>query len=161
MNDFQRLIMFLKIQQHNFGVLHRHLDGDPGWFENHEELDEWKGCVAKQLDELCEEAQALGFPEPGLRDALLAFGGEEITPEFRDLRETLRIAQGIMRSIAGMLRAAQKDVPASVQSRLQEMEYQWNKLAGYKLARVLGERGGRAGRGLEGRPVPAAEYDDE
>lgn len=158
MNEFQRLLMFLKIQQHNLGVLHRHLDGDPGWFENHEEIDEWKDCVTKQLDELCEEAQALGFPEPGLKDALLAFGGEEITPEFRDLRETLRIAQGIMRSIAGMLRDAQKDVPASVQSKLQEMEYKWNKLADYKLARVLGERGGR---GRDGRPAAPAEYDDE
>lgn len=158
MNEFQRLIMFLKIQQHNFGILHRHLNGDPGWFENHEEIDEWKGCVAKQLDELCEEAQVLGFPEPGLKDALLAFGGEEITPEFRDLRETLRIAQDIMRSISGMLQAAQKDVPASVQSRLQEMEYKWSKLAGYKLARVLG---GHGGRGLEGRPAAPAEYDDE
>lgn len=158
MNEFQRLIMFLKIQQHNLGVLHRHLNGDAGWFENHEEIDEWKDCAAKQLDELCEEAQALGFPEPGLRDALLAFGGEEITPEFRDLRETLRIAQGIMRSIAGMLRDAQKDVPSSVQSKLQEMEYKWNKLADYKLARVLGERGGR---GPERKPAPSAEYDDE
>lgn len=158
MNEFQRLIMFLKIQQHNLGVLHRHLDGDAGWFENHEEIGEWKDCATKQLDELCEEAQALGFPEPGLRDALLAFGGEEITPEFRDLRETLRIAQGIMRSIAGMLQAAQKDVPSSVQSRLQEMEYKWNKLADYKLARVLGERGGRS---PERKPAPSAEYDDE
>lgn len=156
MNEFQRLIMFLKIQQHNFGILHRHLNGDPGWFENHEEIDEWKGCVAKQLDELCEEAQVLGFPEPGLKDALLAFGGEEITPEFRDLRETLRIAQGIMRSIAGMLQAAQKDVPASVQSKLQEMEYKWNKLANYKLARVLGEHGG----GIPNRPLSEIDDDD-
>lgn len=157
MNEYQRLIMFLKIQQHNFGILHRHLDGDPGWFENHEELDEWKGCVSKQLDELCEEAQVLDFQEPGLKDALLAFGGDEITPEFRDLRETLRIAQSIMRAIVGMLQAAQKDVPASVQSKLQDMEYKWSKLANYKLARVLGEHGGGHGH----QPAPQTEYDDE
>ena len=157
MNEYQRLIMFLKIQQHNFGILHRHLDGDPGWFENHEELDEWKGCVSKQLDELCEEAQVLGFPEPGLKDALLAFGGEEITPKFRDLRETLRVAQSIMRAIVGMLQAAQKEVPAIVQSKLQDMEYKWDKLANYKLARVLGEHGGGHGH----QPAPQTEYDDE
>ena len=157
MNEFQRLLMFLKIQQHNFGVLHRHLNGDPGWFENHEEIGEWKDCVTKQLDELCEEAQALGFSEPGLKDALLVFGGEEIAPAFRDLRETFRLAQGIMRAIAGMLQAAEKDVPAPVAGKLQEMEYKWNKLADYKLARVLGERGGENGR----QPAPPAAYDDD
>lgn len=138
MNEFQRLIMFLKIQYHNFGILHRHLNGDPCWFENHEELDEWAEIVAKQVDELCEEAQALGYAEPGIKDALLTFGSDEIAAEFRDLHETFRIAQGIMRGIAGMMQAAEKDVPASVVNRLQEMEYEWNKLADYKLARVLG-----------------------
>lgn len=158
MNEYQRLIMFLKIQQHNFGVLHRHLSGDAGWFENHEEIDEWKDCVTKQLDELCEGAQVLGFPEPGLKDALLAFGGEEITPEFRDLRETFRIARDTMRSIVKMLQAAEKDVPAFTAGRLQEMEYKWAKLADYKLARVLGEHGGLD---REGRPALSAEYDDD
>ena len=41
MDEYQRLVMFLKIQIHNFGTLHRHLSGDMAWFENHEELDEW------------------------------------------------------------------------------------------------------------------------
>jgi hypothetical protein len=139
MNEFQRLIMFLKIQYHNMGILHRYLSGDFGWFENHEEIDDWKVCIAKQIDEVCEEAQALGYTEPSLKDALLAFGGEEISPEYRGLNATFRIAQGIMRSIAGMMQAAEKDVPASVANKLQEMEYKWNKIADYKLARVLGD----------------------
>lgn len=139
MNEIQRLIMFLKIQYHNMGILHRYLSGDSGWFENHEELDDWKVCIAKQIDEVCEEAQALGYTEPSLKDALLAFGGEEISPEYRGLNETFRIAQGIMRSIAGLMQAAEKDVPASVANKLQEMEYKWNKIADYKLARVLGD----------------------
>ena len=135
MNEFQRLIMLLKIQYHNMGILHRYF----GWFENHEEIDDWKVCIAKQIDEVCEEAQALGYTEPSLKDALLAFGGEEISPEYRGSNETFRIAQGIMRSIAGMMQAAEKDVPASVANKLQEMEYKWNKIADYKLARVLGD----------------------
>lgn len=158
MNELQRLIMFLKIQYHNFGVLHRHLNGDPCWFENHEEIDEWKGCIAKQIDELCETAQALGYPEPGLKDALLAFGNEEITPELRDLPETFRIIQGIARSIAGMMQAAEKDVPSYATGRLQEMEYKWNKLADYKLTRALGENGGPAAGTPHTAPV---EYDDD
>lgn len=158
MNEFQKLLMYLKIQYHNFGVLHRHLSGDAGWFENHEELEEWRDCAAKQLDELCEEAQALGFSEPGLKDALLAFGGEEVAPAPRDLQETFRIIQGIARSIAEMMQAAEKDVPPYAAGRLQEMEYKWNKLADYKLARALGG----AGQPVAGKP-PAApvEYDDD
>ncbi len=93
--------------------------------------------MQKQIDEVCEEAQALGYTEPSLKDALLAFGGEEISPEYRGSNETFRIAQGIMRSIAGMMQAAEKDVPASVANKLQEMEYKWNKIADYKLARVF------------------------
>ena len=139
MNEMQRLIIFLKIQYHNMSILHRYLSGDFGWFGNHEEIDDWKVCIAKQIDEVCEEAQALGYTEPSLKDALLAFGGEEISPEYRGLNETFRIAQGIMRSIAGMMQAAEKDVPASVANKLQEMEYKWNKIADYKLARVLGD----------------------
>lgn len=158
MNELQRLIMFLIVQYHNFGVLHRHLNGDPCWFENHEEIDEWKCCIAKQTDELCEAAQTLSYPEPGLKDALLAFGNEEVAPAPRDLQETFRIVQGIARSIAGMMQAAEKDVPPYAAGRLQEMEYKWNKLADYKLARALGGPGHPA----EGKtPAAPVEYDDD
>ena len=108
MNEFQRLIMLLKIQCHNMGILHRYLSGDFGWFENHEEIDDWKVCIAKQIDEVCEEAQALGYTEPSLKDALLAFGGEKSHLSTEGSNETFRIAQGIMRSIAGMMQAAER-----------------------------------------------------
>ncbi len=41
--------------------------------------------------------------------------------------------------IVSKMQAAEKDVPASVANKLQEMEYKWNKIADYKLARVLGD----------------------
>lgn len=139
MNEFQRLIMLLKIQYHNMGILHRYLSGDFGWFENHEEIDDWKVCIAKQIDEVCEEAQALGYTEPSLKDALLAFGGEEISPEYRGSNETFRIAARDYAKHCGDDAGGRKDVPASVANKLQEMEYKWNKIADYKLARVLGD----------------------
>ena len=38
MNEFQKLICFLKIAYHNLTTLHRNLAHDAGWFGNHEQL---------------------------------------------------------------------------------------------------------------------------
>lgn len=61
MNEYQRLIMFLKIQIQNFGTLHRHLSGDNAWFENHEQLDEWQSTLSDQYDDLTEVSMTLGY----------------------------------------------------------------------------------------------------
>ena len=141
MNEFQRLIMFLKIQIHNFGTLHRHLSGDMSWFENHEQLDEWGSQISSQCDDLTEVGMALGYEEPGIKDAVLAFSGELLDIQPRDCRDTFMIALEIMRSMAGMMQAVESIVPASVANKLQEYEYCWNKEANYKIAQMLG--GGR------------------
>lgn len=142
MNELQRLIMFMKIEVHNFGTLHRHLSGDGSWFENHEQLDEWGGQLSEQCDDLTEVGMALGYEEPGIKDAVLAFGGELLDIQPRDIRETFGRAREIMRSIAGMMQAAEAIVPASVANKLQEYEYHWNKEADYKLSMMLGDRAG-------------------
>lgn len=147
MNEFQRLIMYLKIQIQNFGTLHRHLSGDPSWFEDHEQLDEWQGQLSDQCDDLTEVGMALGFEEPGIKDAVLAFGSDLLDIQPRECRETFDTAREIMRGIAGMMQSAEPNVPSSVANKLQEYEYIWNKEANYKLVRMLGAQG--AGKGLE------------
>ena len=149
MNEFQKLIMFLKIQIHNFGTLHRHLSGDNAWFENHEELDEWGEELSKQCDDLIEVGMALGYEEPGIKDAVLTFGNELLNIQPRDCKETFNTAREAMRSVAGMMQAAEVEVPASVANRLQEYEYHWNKEANYKIAQMLGGK------------KPEIEYDDD
>lgn len=141
MNEFQRLIAFLKIQIQNFGTMHRHLSGDMSWFENHEQLDKWQSTLLDQCDDLTEVGMALGYEEPGIKDAVLAFGGELLDIQPRDCRETFGTAREIMRSVAGMMQAVKSIVPASVANKLQEYEYFWNKEADYKIAQMLG--GGR------------------
>lgn len=153
MNELQRLVMFLKIQIHNFGTLHRHLSGDMAWFENHEQLDEWGKELSAQCDDLTEVGMALGFEEPGIKDAVLAFGGELLDIQPRDCRTTFETAREIMRSVAGMMQAAETIVPASVTNKLQEYEYYWNKEAGYKINQMLG-RGGM-------KPPAPTVYDDD
>lgn len=153
MNEFQRLIMYLKIQIQNFSTLHRHLSGDNAWFENHEHLDEWQGQLSDQCDDLTEVGMALGYEEPSIKDAVLAFGGELLDIQPRECRETFGTVREIMRSVAGMMQAAEAIVPASVQNKLQEYEYFWNKEADYKIAQMLG-------RDRLARPA-ATEYDDD
>lgn len=143
MNEFQRLIMYLKIQIHNFGTLHRHLSGDSSWFENHEQMDEWGGQLSDQCDDLTEVGMALGFEEPGIKDAVLTFGGDLLDIQPRECRETFGMAREIMRSVAGMMQAAEAIVPASVANKLQEYEYYWNKEAYYKITQMLGGKPGR------------------
>lgn len=138
MNEVQRLIMFLKIQIQNFGTLHRHLSGDASWFENHEQINEWQEQLSDQCDDLTEVGMALGYEEPGIKDAVLQFGGDLLDIQPRDCRETFNTAREIMRSVAGMMQAAEAIVPVSVQNKLQEYEYHWNKEADYKIAQMLG-----------------------
>lgn len=88
MNEYRRLIMFLKIQIQNLGTLHRHLSGDSSWFENHEQLDEWGGQLSDQCDDLTEVGMALGYEEPGIKDAVLAFSDKLLDIQPRDCRET-------------------------------------------------------------------------
>lgn len=153
MTEYQRLIMFLKIQIQNFGTLHRHLSGDMAWFENHEQIDEWQSTLSNQCDDLTEVGMALGYEEPGIKDAVLSFGNELLDIQPRDCRETFSIAREIMRSIAGMMQEVEKEVPASVTNKLQEYEYFWNKEADYKIAQMLG--------GMRGSKKPEMEYDDD
>lgn len=152
MNEMERLVAFLKIQYHNLTTLHRHLTDDPAWFEDHEQLGEWYGEVAEQLDYLAETSLALGYQEPGIKDAVLTFSGELLDTQPRGPEETFRTALEIMRSMAGMMQAAEQIVPASVTNKLQEFEDHWNIEGNYKIAHMLGGRPGRR---------PPAEDDDD
>ena len=157
MNEFQRLIMFLKIQIQNFGTMHRHLSGDGSWFENHEQLDEWQSQLSDQCDDLTEVGMALGYEEPGIKDAVLAFSDKLLDIQPRDCHTTFETAREIMRSVAGMMQAVEPMTPASVANKLQEYEYYWNKEADYKIVQMLGH-----GNGIKPPERPKSEeYDDE
>lgn len=153
MNEMERLVAFMKIQYHNMTTLHRHLSGDPAWFSNHEQLGEWYGEIAEQLDYLAETAISLGYQEPGIKDAVLVFGGELLDAQPRGPEETMGTSMGIMRGIAGMMQAAETIVPASVTNKLQEFEDHWNIEGNYKIAHMLG--------GRPGRRSPVIEDDDD
>ena len=151
-NNFQKLLAYLKIAYHNLTTLHRTLVHDAGWFGNHEQLGEWYGQISDQLDDLTETGIALGFAEQYIKEAVLAYSGDVITCEPRELPETLRMTQDILHSITDMTQDAEKTVPAAIANKLQEYEYHWNKEANYKTAHAIGS----AGRG-----GPVVEDDDD
>ena len=153
MNEVQKLLAYLKIAYHNLTTLHRNLVHDAGWFGNHEQLGDWYGQISDQLDDLTETGIALGFAEPSIKDAVLAYSGDVITCEPRELSDTLRIAKSILLQAADMMQAAEGTVPAAVANKLQEYEYHWNKEANYKIAHALGSGTGRGG--------PASVEDDD
>ena len=152
MTEYQKLLAYLKIAYHNLTTLHRNLVHDAGWFGNHEQLGDWYGQISDQLDDLTETGIALGIAEPSIKDAVLAYSGDIITCEPRELSETLRIAKSILLQASDMMQAAEVNVPAAVANRLQEYEYHWNKEANYKIAHAIGS----AGRG-----GPVVEDDDD
>ena len=153
MSEYQRLIMFLKIQIQNFGTLPRHLSSDMAWFENHKQIDEWQSSISDQCDDLTEVGMALGYEEPGIKDAVLSFGKDLLDIHPRDCKETFGTAREIMRSVAGMMQATETEVPVSVQNKLQEYEYFWNKEADYKIAQLLGSM-------RDGKKYETEDYDD-
>ena len=152
MNEVQKLLAYLKIAYHNLTTLHRNLVHDAGWFGNHEQLGDWYNQISDQLDDLTETGIALGIAEPSIKDAVLAYSGDVITCEPRELPETLRIAKSILLQASDMMQAAEGNVPAAVDNKLQEYEYHWNKEANYKIAHAVGS----AGRG-----GPVVEDDDD
>ena len=153
MNEVQKLLAYLKIAYHNLTTLHRNLVHDAGWFGNHEQLGDWYNQISDQLDDLTETGIALGIAEPSIKDAVLAYSGDIITCEPRELPETLRMTQDIFHRIIDMMQDAEKTVPAAVANKLQEYEYHWNKEVNYKIAHALGNGAGRGG--------PATVEDDD
>lgn len=152
MAEYQKLLMYLKIAYHNLTTLHRNLVHDAGWFGNHEQLGDWYNQISDQLDDLTETGIALGIAEPSIKDAVLAYSGDVITCEPRELPETLRMTQDIFHRVIGLMQDAEKTVPAAVASKLQEYEYHWNKEANYKIAHAIGSTG---------RGGPVVEDDDD
>lgn len=140
MNEYERLLAYMKILYHNLTTLHRNLVRDVGWFGNHKQIGKWYEEVGSQIDDLAETGIALGYREPSISDAVLAFSGTVLPTAQRGLNETLRMILGYARELSGMMQAAEAIVPANVANKLQEYEYYWNKEANFKIAAALGER---------------------
>ena len=143
LNEYQRLLAYLKIVYHNLTTLHRNLGPDESWFGTHEQIGEWYEMIAGMIDDLSETGISLGFTEPSIADAVLAFQGEVLPTMPRSTDETLRLCAEYMRGAAGVMQTAEAVVPVNVASHLQDLEYKLNKEANYKIAQAIGARAQR------------------
>lgn len=119
MNEYERLVAYMKILYHNLTTLHRNLAKDDAWFGNHKQIGKWYEEVSDEIDDLAETGIALGYKEPSISDAVLAFSNEVVATQPRRSEETYRMILEYFRRLAGMMQAAETIVPVSVQNKLQ------------------------------------------
>lgn len=137
MDEYSRLLAFMKIAVQNLGTLHRHLVDGAAWFSIHEELEEWYEDLGNHLDDLIEIGLVLGYRDPSIKDAVLQFGGDILEAEAYGCLDALAIARNILRSVSGMMGVAREGVPVNVQSKIDEYSYHWDKVANYKITAAL------------------------
>lgn len=137
MNEYEKLCAYMKILYCNLFTLHHNLTGG-NWYGDHEHLEEYYEKIGEMLDELVERGLSLGYKEPSISEAVLAFSGDILPCMDREKPETFGYVLEAFRSAAGLLRAAEAIVPPDVQNRLQEWEYELNFEADYKIVRLLG-----------------------
>ena len=119
MNEYERLLAYLKVAYNNLTTLHRNLSRDVSWFGTHKQIGKWYEMLAGMIDDLAETGISLGFVEPSIADAVLAFQANVLPTAQRGIDETLRLCYEIMRSVTGPMQAAESVVPISVASHVQ------------------------------------------
>lgn len=138
MNEYEKACAYLKIVYANLFSLHHNLTGG-NWYGDHERLGAYYSKIGEMLDEMVERGLSLGYREPSISEAVLAFSGDVLPCAEREKGESFGYVMEAFRAAAGLMRAAEAIAPPDVQSRLQEWEYALNFEADYKLVRALGK----------------------
>ena len=138
MNEYERLCAYLKVVYNNLFSLHHNLVGG-NWYSDHERLGGYYAAIGEILDELVERGLSLGYKEPSISEAVLAFSSDVLPCMERKKEESFGYVLEAYRSAAGLMKGAEAIVPPDVQNRLQEWEYGLNFEADYKIARMLGK----------------------
>ena len=142
MNAYERLCAFLKIVVENLLTLHHNLVGG-NWFSDHERLGDYYDKLSDMADAVIERGLSLGYREPSIAEAVLAFTNDVLPSENRGAMESFSRVREFFRALAGMMDVAMPDTPPDVQNKLQEWQYWLNLEADYKLARLLHESDAR------------------
>lgn len=138
MNAYEKACAYLKIVYCNLFSLHHNLVGG-NWYGDHEQLGKYYAGIGRILDGLVERGLSLGYKEPSISEAVLAFSGGVLPCMNREKGAAFGYVMEAFRSTASLLKAAGEIVPPDVQNQLQEWEYTLNFEADYKIARLLGK----------------------
>lgn len=143
MNEYEKLCAYLKIVYCNLFSLHHNLVGG-NWYGDHERLGDYYQKIGDMLDELVERGLSLGYKEPSINDAVIAFSNDILPCQDREKGDSFGYVLEAFRSAAGLMKSAETIVSPDVQNKLQEMEYDLNFEADYKIERLLNQTAGKA-----------------
>lgn len=137
MNPYQDLTSYLKIVYQNLGTLHHNLVGK-SFFVIHPLLDEWYNEIGEMTDDLIERGIPLGFAEPSIKDAVLAYTNDLLSVENRECEDTIILAKDNFINIVEKMTIAKDGLPVDVQNKIDEYIYYLRKEADYKMGQYLG-----------------------
>lgn len=129
---------YLMILYQNLKTLHYNVVGH-GFFTIHEELEDGYDAVSKMADDLIERGIPLGFVQPSIQSAVLAYQSELLPVMARDSHDSIKLAyDGYIKAIE-LMTVAKDEVSSDIQSKLDEYIYYLRKEADYKMQRYIGE----------------------
>lgn len=137
MNPYQDLTSYLKIVYQNLGTLHHNLVGK-SFFVIHPLLGEWYNEIDEMTDDLIERGIPLGFAEPSIKDAVLAYTNDLLGVENRECEDTIILAKDNFINIVEKMTIAKDGLPVDVQNKIDEYIYYLRKEADYKMGQYLG-----------------------
>lgn len=137
MNNYQDLTSYLKIVYQNLGTLHHNLVGK-SFFVIHLLLGEWYEKIGEMADDLIERGIPLGYAEPSIKDAVLAYSNELLSVENRECEATIKLVQSNFITLVEKMTMAKSEMPEDVQNKVDEYIYYLRKEADYKMGQYLG-----------------------
>lgn len=137
MNNYQDLTSYLKIVYQNLGTLHHNLVGK-SFFVIHPLLGEWYEEIGKMADDLIERGIPLGYAEPSIKDAVLAYSNELLNVENRECEATIKLVQSNFITLVEKMTMAKIEMPEDVHNKVDEYIYYLRKEADYKMGQYLG-----------------------
>ena len=137
MNNYQDLTSYLKIVYQNLGTLHHNLVGK-SFFVIHPLLGEWYEEIGEMVDDLIERGIPLGYAEPSIKDAVLAYSNELLSVENRECEVTIKLVQSNFITLVEKMTMAKSEMSEDVQNKVDEYIYYLRKEADYKIRQYLG-----------------------
>ena len=119
MNTYQDLTSYLKILYQNLGTLHHNLVGK-SFFVIHPLLEEWYEKIGEMADDLIERGISLGYAEPSIKDAVLAYSSELLSVENRECEDTIKLTQGNFITLVEKMTMAKDGLPVDVQNKVRK-----------------------------------------
>lgn len=138
MNNWQDLEAYLKIVYQNFSVLHHCMTGH-GFFVIHPLMAEFYDKAGEINDSLIEHGMVEGIMEPGIKDAVLAYGSELVPVAPIECEDAVATASEEFGMIITKMNALRVEVTPDMQSQIDAWVFEIQTYQ-YKIRQYLGAK---------------------